>query len=142
MKPFIYRQEVRFPDVDHAGIAFFGALLTYCHYAHEEWLKMLGLPLTEMLGGRRFGFPLVRVESDFESPARHGDMLRIEVELDRLGERSIALKYTLYNETTQRRVGVTKYTQASVNLEEMKSVPIPDDVRGPIERWMSADGAD
>jgi acyl-CoA thioesterase FadM len=40
MPPFVHRQEVRFPDVDHAGIAFFGALQVYCHYAHEEWLKM------------------------------------------------------------------------------------------------------
>lgn len=138
---FTYRQSVRFPDVDHAGIAFFGALQVYCHYANEEWLKMLGMPLHRLLADHGFAFPLVRIESDFESPARHGDVLRIEVTLGRIGDRSITLVYTMHNETTGRRVGVTRITQVCTDMTAMQSIPIPESFRNAIEAWVAASEA-
>jgi 4-hydroxybenzoyl-CoA thioesterase len=138
MTTFAYRQWVRFPDVDHAGIAFFGALQVYCHYAHEEWLKMLGMPLHRLQADHGFLFPLVRIESDFQSPARHGDELLIEVGLGRIGTRSITLVYTMRNETTGRQVGVTRITQVCTDMTAMRSIPIPDVFRRAIERWQQA----
>jgi YbgC/YbaW family acyl-CoA thioester hydrolase len=138
---FTYRQWVRFPDVDHAGIAFFGALQVYCHYAHEEWLKMLGMPLHRLQADHGFLFPLVRIESDFESPARHGDGLRIDVTLGRVGTRSLTLVYTMHNETTDRRVGVTQITQVCTDMTAMQSIPIPEVFRRAIDAWVSSGAA-
>ncbi|MBI2565922.1 MAG: acyl-CoA thioesterase [Candidatus Schekmanbacteria bacterium] len=126
---FIHRQTVRFPDVDHAGIAFFGVFFTYCHNAQEEWLAAIGYPLPELLTGRGTGLPVVRVECDFASPARHGDVLRIDVFAERTGAKSITFRYELTNETEARAVGVVRITQVAVKMQEMRAIPIPDFLR-------------
>ena len=134
MAIFSYRQPVRFPDVDHAGIAFFGVLLTYCHNAHEEWLKMLGSPLHTLLESG-WGFPVVGVESTFFSPARHGDVIRLDLTIGRLGQSSLSLNYELFNETANWPVGTATITQVCTNLEEMRSMRVPDDFRQAVAEW-------
>lgn len=132
---FSFKQTVHFPDVDHAGIAFFGALLTYCHYAHEEWLKMLGHPLHDSIK-HGWGFPIVGVKSTFFSPAHHGDILRIDLTLLRLGNSSLKLQYDIQNETQNWPVGKAVITQVCSDIEEMKAIPVPTTFRQAVERWL------
>ena len=134
MATFTYRQPVRFPDVDHAGIAFFGTLLTYCHYAHEEWLKMLGHPLHDLLE-EGWGFPIVGVESKFYSPARHGDIIRLDLTITRLGKSSLVLDYALFNETASWPVGAATITQVCTDMAEMRATPVPQSFREAVEEW-------
>ena len=134
MATFTHRQPVRFPDVDHAGIAFFGTLLTYCHYAHEEWLKMLGHPLHSLLEDG-WGFPIVGVESTFFSPARHGDVVRLDLTVGRLGRSSLKLEYALFNETAKWPVGVATITQVCTDMSEMRAIPVPDAFRDAVDDW-------
>jgi YbgC/YbaW family acyl-CoA thioester hydrolase len=134
VSPFVYRQRVRFPDVDAAGIVFFAALQGYCHDAHEAWLMMLGHPLPSLLE-RGLGAPIVSIKSDFQHPARHGDELAIAVTLDRLGSRSLTLRYAIDNETTGRYVGTTVMTQVFTDMTRMRSTDPPEDLRRAICAW-------
>lgn len=140
MAVFSHQQRVRFPHVDHAGIAFFASLLEYCHNAHEEWLQMLGYPLPWMIKKMGIGLPLVRVDAEFASPARHGDLLRIDVRVAKLGVRSIQFKYEIYNETTLSSVGTTTITQVSTAMEGLQSTEMDPKFRRAIEKWMRTGG--
>ena len=140
MSVFSHQQRVRFPHVDHAGIAFFASLLEYCHNAHEEWLQMLGFPLPELIRNLGVGLPLVRVDAQFASPARHGDLLRIDVRVAKLGVRSIQFKYEIYNESTCSSVGTTMITQVSTDMESLQSTEMDPKFRVAVEKWMSSEG--
>jgi 4-hydroxybenzoyl-CoA thioesterase len=141
MAVYSHHQVVRFPDVDHAGIAFFGALLTYCHYCHEEWLKRIGFPLHTLLNDIGTAFPIVRVEAEFVSPARHGDDLRVDLDVDRMGTKSIVFHYVIYNSTTNLNVGEARITQVSTRMVEMVSTPIPEDFRRAVSEWEREEAA-
>ena len=136
---FAHKQPVRFPDVDHAGIAFFATLVKYCHYAHEEWLKELGYPLHQLMAtDSRWGFPVVAVEATFASPAYHGDVINIEVHLEKLGNKSMKLRYELSNDTTGKKVGTTTITQVCSDLKKMTSIPVPQEFRNAVDSWVAS----
>jgi acyl-CoA thioesterase FadM len=74
---FVRTREVRFQDVDAAGIIFYPRLLEYFHDAYLEFLSHVGQPLHASLGHSSWLSPVRHAEADFLRPLRFGE--RIEV---------------------------------------------------------------
>jgi 4-hydroxybenzoyl-CoA thioesterase len=54
---------VRFSHCDPAGIVFYPRFFEIVHDAKEDWFReAVGLPFRELIGERREGFPIVRLE--------------------------------------------------------------------------------
>ena len=69
MKTFTCQQQVRFGDVDPAGIVYFPRIFDYLHGAFEElWEVHVGARYYHLLLEQRIGFPLVHSEVEFKSP--------------------------------------------------------------------------
>ncbi len=77
---------------DAFGIAFTGQLVTIAMEAVEEVLAGTAMDYAAMLRERRFGTPVVHLESDFRRPLRHGQAAEIRVSCVRIGERSYSLR--------------------------------------------------
>jgi YbgC/YbaW family acyl-CoA thioester hydrolase len=138
MVHYSFQQPIRFPDVDHAGIAFFGALLTYCHYAQEEWLERINFPIHRTLVDG-WAMPIVKVDATFSHPAKHGDTLRIDLCVERLGGRSMRVRYDLFNETVKIPTGNAIITQVCTEIDKMSSMPFPVHFRETIEGVLKQD---
>lgn len=52
-------------------------------------------PLEPFFRNKEWGLPLVHAEADYARPLRIGDRVRVQVAVDRLGEKSITFAYTL-----------------------------------------------
>jgi 4-hydroxybenzoyl-CoA thioesterase len=112
---FTYERPVRFEDVDAARIVFFSRFLNYCHEAMEALFVDLAGGYVGLIVERHVGLPAVHVECDFTSPLRYGDVARIDVTVDRVGRSSCAFRY----------------------LRELRSIPIPDDMRVVLSRHLA-----
>jgi 4-hydroxybenzoyl-CoA thioesterase len=61
----------------------------------EQWFdEGLRVPYATLLGPRRVGLPTVRLEVDFTAISRHGDVLTLQCEVERLGRSSLTLSTT------------------------------------------------
>lgn len=133
MPAFRYQLPVRFADVDHAGIVYYPLFYHYCHQAFEELFRerMGARSYLDLLDRRRIGFPAVHSECDYRGPLRFTDLVEVEIVLDRLGTRSIALAYRIYrvDETERVLVAVAKVVSAVTDLEAFRAVELPDDLR-------------
>src|SRR5512145_2250396 len=72
---FAVERDVRFQDVDAAGIVFYPRVLEYFSDAFVAFLTANGTRLAEVLRERRWGAPLRHAEADYFKPLRYGDRI-------------------------------------------------------------------
>lgn len=126
--------EIQFGDCDPAGIVYYpnyfrffdnatAALLSAAFGMHKRhWIAHHGI----------VGIPMVDTGAKFIKPSRFGDVVEIRSEITTLGRSSFGVQHVLLNEgdiaieAHEKRVWVGRDPQ---NAENIKSLPIPDDVR-------------
>ncbi len=133
--PYLFEHTVRFQDIDGAGIMFFGQLFDYCHYAFEELLSDAGIPFAELLQSRSWAMPLVHAEADYRRPLRHGDRVRIAVELARVGTTSITFAYRVESAAPPHELRATaSLVHVIVDLASFERRPIPAELLAGLTR--------
>jgi 4-hydroxybenzoyl-CoA thioesterase len=134
----VYEREVRFQDVDAAGLVFFPNFLSFAHEAMERLFEGLEGGYVRLIRERRVGLPAVRVDSEFFAPVRYGERLRIETEVSRLGNRSLELSYRFVREDGVVAAAL-KHTVVTTDLDALQSCAMPEDVRRIATQHLSAD---
>jgi len=132
---FVHEQPVRFAHCDPAGIVYFPRFFDMAHSVKEDWItQALGVPMAVMIRERRVGTPTVHIDCDFAKPLRHGDTLRFELRVARMGRSSLDLDYTgLKDGELHLRI---LQTIVFMDLDTVTAVPIPEDLRPQVERYL------
>ncbi len=131
-KSFVTQLNVRFGDVDPAGIVYFPKIYDFVHEAFEElWDVHIGRRYYHLVGEERLGFPLVHSDVDFHHPLRFGDRPTVRVTCFKIGRSSLGLRYKIMLDDL---VCVTAdMTVVCVKLEDLESIEIPERYRGRFE---------
>jgi 4-hydroxybenzoyl-CoA thioesterase len=127
--------EVRFGDVDHAGIVFYPHFFIYFHEAFEKFFNDAGHAYHKLIDERHVGFPTVHIETDYKAPLRYGDALDIEVSVPRIGRRSATFRYVCYRHRDGVLACTATITTACVDMKGFHAVDIPDDLRALFTRF-------
>lgn len=133
----VYERPIRFEDVDAARIVFFARFFNYGHEAMESLFEGLEGGYVRLTMDRHIGMPAVHVEADFKAPFRFGDVARIEVTVPRIGTKSCAFRYAFFRKRDGVHAATVRHTCAVTDLQAMKAIVIPDDVRALLERHPS-----
>lgn len=132
---FIHRLEVRFRDCDPMGHTNNAVYLTYLEqtrFAHWRSLWGFGSPQTPP------GMPgviLARVECDYRRPTRYGDALEVRMKVAEIGRTSFRYEYEIVDDTG-RTVLTAKTVQVMYDYGAEKPVPIPDDIRALLSKFL------
>ena len=125
---FVAQRKVRFADCDPAGIVFFPQYLVMLNTLHEQWFDdALHVPYSALIGTRRTGMPTVRLEVDFTAVSRHGDMLRQELAISKLGGSSVQLLIEFYGGDELRLRA--RQVLVCTDLNSHRPQKLPDDIR-------------
>lgn len=128
-KPFVSEVEIRFRHCDPAGIVFYPRYFEMINDFVEEWFdKAMGLPFHTLHVLRRIGTPLASVQCDFSAPSRWHEVLRQELIVRRIGGASLGVEVTFFGPDGGVRLKAS-LTIVTVDLDRMRSTPIPDDLR-------------
>jgi 4-hydroxybenzoyl-CoA thioesterase len=141
VQPFEHRQRVRFQDVDAAGILFFSRYFEYAHAAYEEWLRLAGAPIEELIGLPEAGAPLVAAAGEFHAPARLGELLAVRCELESLGSTSARFVFHFAAAASGERRASVRTTHVCVDRRSFRPRPWPERLRSLFEA-AAAEGAD
>ena len=124
---FSRRYPIRFGDIDHAGIAFYPALLRLCHDAFEDaWALGMGRPYQGVCDDEHLGFPAVHIEADFTAPLRYGNEVEVVVTVTRIGTRSVTWRYQFRRQPDGVPAAELSVTTATVNLQDFTACDLPD----------------
>jgi 4-hydroxybenzoyl-CoA thioesterase len=134
-KTFVTQLDVRFGDVDPAGIAYYPRIFEFIHQANEAlWDVHVGKRYYYLVSEDRLGFPLVRSEVDFAHPLRFGDRPLVKITTFKVGRTSLGLHYVF---TVDDVVCVdARMTVVCVELDGLKARPIPPAYRERFEELL------
>jgi 4-hydroxybenzoyl-CoA thioesterase len=136
-EPFRHRRVVRFADCDPAGIVYFPRYFDMFHEAIEDWYRLrLEIDYWSKLRDARIGFPAVHTSCDFLRPSFMGDLLELEVRIERIGTRSLSLRIDVWCGAERRVEG--KLVSVLTSLDSHGSIDIPADLRAAYERYEEA----
>jgi len=129
--------QIRFSHCDPAGIVFFPQYLTLTNALVEDWFNEgLCIDYAAMIGTRRIGLPIVKLECEFVRPSRMGESLSMRLSLDALGRRSLSIGIEALRH--DRVCFMSKQVLVTTSLDSHRSIDIPDDVRTALERAASS----
>ena len=131
-------QKIRFDDVDGAGIVYYPQFFHLCHAAFEDFFDTAApFSYPALVRDRRRGFPTVAIESTFEAPLAYGDIAVVELTVRKVGRTSVSFGYDI----RRKRDGVlcfhAEIATVLVDLDSLKPVPIDDELRGILEKFLS-----
>ncbi|HCP48200.1 MAG TPA: hypothetical protein DIU15_19330 [Deltaproteobacteria bacterium] len=133
---FVRDYAVRFGEIDHAGVMYYPKFFDRMHRAFEDfWAEALGRDYHQILDVEGIGFPLVDIHSSFKKPYRFGDTIRVTINVERMGSRSIAFRYRL---GAPEEDGARAEATLIVSVIDMKTFTpraLPDDYRATLERY-------
>ncbi|MAB80414.1 MAG: hypothetical protein CMJ89_13760 [Planctomycetes bacterium] len=137
-KAFVTQLDVRFGDVDPAGIVYFPKIYDFIHQAFEAlWDIHVGKRYYHLVGEDRMGFPLVHSEVSFRHPLRFGDRPLVRVTTRKLGDSSLTLHYDFSVDDVLCVDALM--TVVCVDLEDLQSLRIPDGYRERFEEIAESD---
>ena len=87
------RTQVRWGDCDPAGIAFFPRFFEWMDLASHALAQEMGITREQTLGPASYGFPAVRADAEFLSPALVYDELEVRTTITRVGRTSLHLRH-------------------------------------------------
>jgi acyl-CoA thioester hydrolase len=136
MRPvFTHRLEVRFRDCDPLGHVNNAVYLTYLEQARlAHWRQLRGFGAhaeDKESGDGQAGLPgviLARVEVDFRSPARFGEILDVRIGLVAVGRTSFTYEYEIAGQAG-RVVATARSVQVMYDYGVGRPVPVSDDIR-------------
>jgi acyl-CoA thioester hydrolase len=126
--PFVYRDSVRFSDLDGMGHVNNAVFLTYMESARLAFLSSLGAgenPQQSLI--------LARVEVDFRSPISFGEDIEVGVRTSRVGKKSFELDHEVRADGRVAAEGKT--VLVSYDYERGASVEIPAEWR----EWLASE---
>ncbi len=121
--------QVRFGDVDHAGIVYYPRYFIYFHEAFEDFFNENGHPYNEVLDIKKIGFPTVHIETDYKAPLRYGDSLDIELTVTRIGNKSATFRYVGFRHRDGVEACIAQITVACVQMGTFTPLPWPEFLR-------------
>lgn len=134
---FSRERRVRFADCDPAGIVFFPQYLVMLSRLVEAWFdEGLGISYSGLIGARRTGLPTVRLGVDFTAVSRHGDLLRQQVAVEKLGRSSLTLRFELHGGAPGASELRLRARQVLVctSLDTHRPQALPEDLRAALAR--------
>lgn len=136
---FEKHEQIRFAHCDPAGIVFYPQYFVLFNGLVEDWVTQgLGIRYAELIGARRTGMPTVSLQTDFRAISRFGDEVRLGLEVEALGGRSLTLVLDCHGAEGGLRVQ-SRHVIVTTHLDTHRAVDIPDDLRRAIRTFAALD---
>lgn len=131
---FSHPLQVRFQDVDAAGVVFFARFFDYFHDAYVAFLEQAQLPLPRVLEARSWAAPLVHAEADYLKPLRFGDRVEAQLVLAEVGSSSILLGHRVVKAGAASAVAIGQTVHAFIDPAARSRIEVPPDVAAAFRR--------
>ena len=137
---FSASRRIRFADCDPAGIVFFPQYFVMLNGFVEQWFdEALALPYAGLIAERRLGLPTVRLEADFCAISRHGDDLCLSLTVEKLGRSSLTLLHRFAADADDQLRLQVRQVLVCTSLQTHRPQALPDDLRGAIAAFTTAE---
>ena len=127
--------EIGFKHCDPAGIVFYPRYAEMVNDTVEHWFKHgLGVDFDGLHRVRRIAIPTVKLNFNFMSPSRLGEVLTSTLRVEETGRSSVSVIVDFAGQDGRARLRADVKI-VFVGMESMKSLEIPSDLKRSIEGY-------
>ena len=126
--PFQFLFRVRYAECDAQDVVFNARYADYVDLAATEFLRATGLEYKSLLGAG-LDNQVVRLELQWQAPARFDDVLRAEVSVAAVGRTSYTLETIFFLHADGTRVASAESVYVMVTRDDWRKTPVPDWIR-------------
>lgn len=134
----VYQTKIKLHETDAAGLLFFSNQFKMVHDAYESLFEKQGYGFATLIRDEEFFIPIVHCEADFRAPLFVGDLIEIQVVVEKVGTTSFTLGYELLD-AAKKLVGTAKTVHVTMDKDTQKKIPLPKDLRSKLEYLYAAD---
>jgi acyl-CoA thioester hydrolase len=87
------QRRVEFRDTDAAGIAHYSVFFNFMEEVEHEMLRSLGLSVLIETTGGHISWPRVNATCDYTGSVRFEDIVDVELQVGRIGEKSVTYDF-------------------------------------------------
>jgi 4-hydroxybenzoyl-CoA thioesterase len=116
-------------DADPARIVFFPHFFRFVEQAEEELFRAAGANRQDLLEQHNVWIPRVEAFSKFFKPIRAGDAIRVRLNPQFKGEKTIRYEFEILDDKSTEKLAEGYVTVVCVHASNFKSTPIPDAIR-------------
>ncbi len=130
----MYRVRIYYHDTDAGGVVYYANYLRFFEAARTEFLRERGVDLKQWMG-RGLTFVVTGAEIEYTTPARYGDLLRMETKCLSVS----GARFELTNRAVRDGDGETVArgrTRLACIGKSGKPVRIPDEIRSALNASM------
>lgn len=137
---YCHAERVEFRDTDAAGIAHFSMFFVWMEQAEHAALRHLGLSVLPQRSDDSpvITWPRVSATCDYQSPAYFEDELQIDVEVAKLGSKSVT--YAFRFRVAERNLASGRLTTVCCHCDSQGSltpIAIPTEIREKLQQYHS-----
>jgi len=129
---FEARLQTYWADVDAAGIVYYPHFFRFVEQAEEELLRAAGKERQPLIEEHHVWMPRVEAFSKFSKPIRHGAAIRVRLNPQIKGQKTIRYDFEILDDKSGERLAAGYVTVVCVDAR-FKSTAIPDAIRKIIE---------
>ncbi|MCP3710807.1 acyl-CoA thioesterase [Paraburkholderia sp. CNPSo 3274] len=131
---FERKHKIHFSECDPAGIVFYPQYFVLFNDLIESWIdELLPEGYHGVIGARRVGMPTVHLEVDFKAISKMGEEVRLSLDVERIGGKSLTLAWACTGEDGVVRMAA-RQTIVTTSLDTHESIAIPEALRAAIEQ--------
>lgn len=128
--PFRTTRRVEFHHTDAAGIVHFSQFFLYMEEVEHEFLRSRGLSVMMRDAEGVLSWPRVSARCDYTNTVRFEDLLDVELEIARLGEKSVTFAFRFAHQ--EHEIALGQVTTVCCRIESdgaPRSIAIPTEIR-------------
>jgi YbgC/YbaW family acyl-CoA thioester hydrolase len=137
-KRFVIEEQVRWSDIDRAGIIYYRQFLRFIEYAETELFRAVGLPYAQVFDMLDIWLPRVQIHFDFRVPLLLDDAIEVSAYVGKFGRKSLTLRFEVNRKSDGALVADGHVVLASVSRTTFKSITLPEGLRERLSPYLAA----
>ncbi|MBN2120433.1 MAG: YbgC/FadM family acyl-CoA thioesterase [Candidatus Omnitrophica bacterium] len=125
------KKKIYYHDTDCGGVVYYANYLKYFEEARTELMSKAGLDLS-LLQNRGVLFVVRKVEVEYKSPAKYGDILEVSSRIEKLKNVTMTFSQSIARDG---QLLVKALTQLVCINKEFSPQPIPEDLALVLKRF-------
>jgi len=138
VQSFAWPVRIYWEDTDAGGIVYYANYLKFMERARTEWLRTLGLEQGVLYQEHGLMFVVVSADSQFQRPARYGDLLRVSCAVEQSSRASLTFRQEIFRGQVGGELLVTgRVRVACLDAAKFRPRALPDALLEPLASMTS-----
>jgi acyl-CoA thioester hydrolase len=133
---FTCTKRVEYAHTDMSGIVHFSQFFHYMEEAEHEFFRSLGFSINYPTPEGLVSWPRASCHFDFKKPLRFEQVVQINIQITRLGKRSLTYRATVTDQAEVMAVGTATIVCCRLDGANITSVDLPDPIRQALSPWV------